>query len=87
MNHNRINKLSALIVLRNINVNTNICEMSSKFLMSDECGTHNARGFFCVLSRCEDIPVLRKELNDTPGDCGADSCKSFQLIRGEIHLL
>ncbi len=32
---------SALIVSRNINVNTNFCEMSSLFLMSDECGTHN----------------------------------------------
>ena len=60
------NKASALIVSRNINVNTNFCEMSLKFLMSDECGTHHARRFFRILSRDEDIPVLRKELNDAP---------------------
>ena len=41
---------SALIVLRNINVNTNFYEMSLKFLMSDECGTHNAIRFFRILS-------------------------------------
>ena len=57
---------SALIVSRNINVNTNFCEMSSKFLMRNECGTDNARRFFRILSRGENIPVLRKELNDAP---------------------
>lgn len=57
---------SALIVLRNINVNTNFCEMSLKFLMRNECGTHNTRRFFRVLSRGKNIPVLRKELNDIP---------------------
>lgn len=40
--------------------------MSSKFLMRNECGTHNARRFFRVLSRGKNIPVLRKELNDIP---------------------
>ena len=60
------NKASALIVSRNINVNTNFCEMPSKSLMSDECGTHHARRFFRILSRDEDIPVLRKKLNDAP---------------------
>ena len=34
--------------------------------MRNECGTHNTRRFFRVLSRGKNIPVLRKALNDIP---------------------